>query len=182
MRARARTTLNVIRHEVDAILADVTIPDPFDIDEFCRLLAERRGRPIHLVAMGASPLSGAWLALPGADYIFYNDQTSSMHRENIILHEVGHLLFCHKGPEELGGPNLELLKALMPNLPDDLLRRALGRTGYSNLEERQAEMFASRVWQQAGRGRMLVRSGPAPSAEDEHVINRIADVIGEARG
>jgi hypothetical protein len=174
---RARTNLATIRREVDEILATVTIPDPFDITEFCALLSAQRDRPIRLITTGESPVSGAWLAMPGADYVVYSDQTSAIHRENIILHEIGHILFQHENPE--AGPDLALFAGLMPNLSPDLIRRALGRGGYSSIAECQAEMFASRVWQRAGRSRDLVRSGPRPSAADAMVLNRITDVMAD---
>src|SRR3712207_8993175 len=30
-----------------------------------------------------------------ADYVFYDDRTSELHRRHIVLHEIGHMLFGH---------------------------------------------------------------------------------------
>src|SRR6185436_10468256 len=43
---------------------------------------------------------GVWLSLPEVDYVFYEPETSQLHREHIILHELGHLL-CEHQPTEV---------------------------------------------------------------------------------
>ncbi|WP_174554116.1 hypothetical protein [Microtetraspora fusca] len=130
------------------VVGQLSIPAPFDPDVFISALAERRGRIVELMPMpGGAVQCGALVATDEADYIFYAASTTRLHREHILLHEVGHLLCGH-----IGDAKLEALpKLLLPNLSVDLVRRVLGRTDYSAAEEQEAELVASMVAQRARR-------------------------------
>ena len=84
---------------------------------------------------------------PG-DYIVYEAGTSRLHREHIILHEVGHLLSDH-GTTTVLEPRTS--RALLPSLDPDLVDRVLGRTHYSAAEEQEAELIASLILERASR-------------------------------
>ena len=173
-----------MRARVDELLAGIPLPTPFDIHEFCATLAARRGRPIALTPASrlltdrAFPFSGLWIAAPGGDHVFYDDSTSPLHWENSVLHELGHMLFGHRARGMLDEGQLRLLGALLPDLSADRLRGllggTLGRAGFTDRQEREAELFAARVWELAGRTLVRVRH---PGA-DGPVLDRLADALG----
>lgn len=149
-------------------LADsVTLPEPFDAEAFTAALAAERGRPIELmqVSVPSSGPCGLLMSTDRADYILYPTNTTALHRRHILLHEVGHLLCGHVG-SDAGSDGIALdaaaSKALMPNLSPELVRRVLGRTSYSAVEEQEAELLASLLAQRVARG--AVRE---PSHADE---------------
>jgi len=76
------------------------------------------------------------------DYVFYEAETSQLHREHIILHELGHLLCEHQPTEVL---DEEVVAQLLPDLNPAVVYRVLGRTTYTAIEEQEAEMLASLV-------------------------------------
>jgi hypothetical protein len=143
-------------------LRDLTIPSPFDSGAFLDALAAKRGRRIELVP---APLAkdtpcGVLISTDDADYIYYAADTTPLHAEHILLHEVGHLVLDHRADvfdEAVAG-------ALLPNLSPNLIRRMLCRTIYSSDNERQAELFASIVLQRAGRS--VPRAEVAPDIAD----------------
>ncbi|WP_157531380.1 hypothetical protein [Kitasatospora sp. Root107] len=115
---------------------------PFDPEELVAALAERRGRPIELIQLpvrGRTPC-GLLVTTDRADYIGYPSATTALHQQHILLHELGHLLSGHVGTGELSAGAAQ---ALLPNLSDELVHRVLGRTVYTELEEQEAELFAS---------------------------------------
>lgn len=114
---------------------------PLKVEGLCRLLGKHRGRSIHLLAhrFPTHDPSGLWLATDTADYIFYQQETSTVHQNHIITHEVGHILAGHRGSEMSG----EILEGMMPHLSPDAVRRMLQRTTYQEEQEREAELFAS---------------------------------------
>ena len=116
---------------------------PFDVESFCTVLSERRGRPIvlHPAASGAGPY-GLWAAGPSTDVIFYEEATSPLHQEHIILHEVSHLLCGH---EPAPVTEDEVAELLFPHLKRETIQRVLRRGGYSTDEEREAEIMASLI-------------------------------------
>lgn len=139
-----------LRRRCDDRLRGLDIPRPFDVERLCDSVARRRGRPIHLLPMrlpGAGPC-GLWICGERDDYIVYQQETTPLHQEHIILHEIGHLVCGHRGtapPDDAGGGSM------FTHLAPETVRTMLPRTRYSSQEEREAEMLASLVVQRARR-------------------------------
>ncbi|AXB42862.1 hypothetical protein [Amycolatopsis albispora] len=124
-----------------ALLRDLPLPVPFDVHALCEQVAARRGRPIRLLPMsGLTGVCGLWIATDHTDLIFHESETTPPHREHIILHELAHVLCDH---HPAAG------QALLPGLDPAMVRRVLGRAGYSSAEEREAELLASLIRQRA---------------------------------
>jgi hypothetical protein len=141
------------RRDVRAALGAVTalLPNPWDIDAFVNRLAQHRDRPIALVPWTfegvATSTSGMFLPSASTDYVFYAAAASPARREQIIGHELGHLLLGHN-PQLQDAPD-GLLQALAPDVSPALARRvlALARTGYDDAHEAAAELFGTSLTQ-----------------------------------
>lgn len=133
-----------LRRRCEEVVGRLEFPDPFDVHQLCRLLGEQRGRPIHLtpLPLPANSPCGLIVSTDTFDAIFYQANTSRLHQEHIIAHELGHLLGGHQPVTGLG---TELSETLLPNLNPQLIQRVLGRTGYAAVEEREAELIASLI-------------------------------------
>src|ERR687898_587370 len=167
--------LRAVRRRCESTLRDVFVPSPFDVRVFATTVSVRRGRPIHLLPKSAPVgLCGVWLAMPSADYVFFENATSPLHREHIILHELGHLLRDHAPTEVIDDRALRLL---LPTLDVDVVRRVMGRTSYSAVEEQEAEMIASLVLD-----RVELRTAPRRDVVSESevavVIGRLESTLG----
>lgn len=138
------------------LVDDLAIPVPFGMDRFLSGIAARRGKRLELVPTVMTPGTpcGLLVSTGDTDRVYYAANTSPLHAEHIVLHEVGHLLFEHAGPGVLSDAAAE---ALLPDLSPDLIHRMLGRGSYSDDSEQEAELFASMVWERAAR-----RPAPAP--------------------
>jgi hypothetical protein len=148
--------LTAIRARCEARLRDLDLPDPFDAGAFCRALALRRARPIALHGFHSlDGPCGLWVATPGADFIFYERETTPLHQQHIILHEASHLLCGHRS---VLAREDELLRFLLPDLDDELVRSVLRRAAYSVEDEREAELLASLIVERGSRG--LAADGP----------------------
>lgn len=138
-----------LRRRCQRVVAGLDIAAPLDVRALCRQVASRRGRPIQLVPMDAGPgLSGLWLATPTTDYIAYEASTSPLHRDHIILHELGHLLCNHAAAELVAGDYGHLL----PSVDAGVVRSVLGRATHADDQEREAELIAALIHQRARRG------------------------------
>jgi hypothetical protein len=139
-----------IRRRCQALVAELDIPVPFDAHELCARIATQRGRTVRLraVSMPADSPCGIWLSTAGSDYIFYEEHTSRLHQEHIIVHEIGHLLSNHHTTAVL---DPEVSRLLLPNLDPKLVNRVLSRTHYTAAEEQKAEMIATLILQRASR-------------------------------
>lgn len=142
------------------------LPVPFDLHQFTELISVRRGR---LIVLRPSPpgigLSGAWVAWPSTDYIFYRPNSSALHQLHIIVHELSHLLCDHAPVSAL---DADLVPVLFSSVRADAVQQMLGRTSYSTEEEQEAELLASllmeRISDRAGVLRPTRNIDPAAEA------------------
>ena len=170
-------SLRSIRRQCESALEGVPVPNPFDINDFCRVISSRRGRALHLLPKQTrlGPC-GVWLSLPEVDYVFYEAETSQLHREHIILHELGHLLCEHQPTEVI---DEEVVAQLLPDLNPAVVHRILGRTTFTAIEEQEAEMLASLV-----RGRVehdLRTARKLGGAPDARIIGSDHDAVSRLR-
>jgi hypothetical protein len=113
-----------------ALAAMFQLPHPWNAEEFVLGIARGRRRHIELMPTDLDgSMCGLWVATDQADYIAYARHTSGLHRDQIILHELGHIIIGHPGT------------SLDP-------RRPAGR--YAAGHEREAELFATLILRRAG--------------------------------
>ncbi|WP_370420634.1 hypothetical protein AB8O64_20990 [Streptomyces sp. QH1-20] len=138
----ARKELRRVRQRCESVLDALDLPRPFTMNALLDHLSRRRDRPVVVQPLpgvgGPGAPCGLWLATGTTDYICFEPSTSPLHREQIIFHECAHVLFGHRLGADLPG-----IGELLPDLGPSLIRRALGRTTYTNTQEAEAEMLAS---------------------------------------
>jgi hypothetical protein len=135
------------------------LPTPFDARTLCATVAAKRGRPILLSPMASQDdIWGLWVATDTSDLIFYDQGTTPPHQQHIILHELSHVLCDHYRVSFSAGDS----RRLLPDLDPEMVRRILGRTTYSAVEEQEAELLASLIRQHAGLAAGSRRTGNAP--------------------
>lgn len=139
-----------LRRRCEALVDALEITVPFDAAAFCERVAADRGRPIRRLPreLPGDGLFGMWVATTDEDLIVYESRTSRPHQDHIILHELGHLLCGHQATPVTGREGTLLL---LPDLDPAMVERVLGRTHYSAVEEREAELVASLILQRASR-------------------------------
>jgi hypothetical protein len=102
-----------------------------------------------------------WVATPDEDLIVYESRTSRPHQDHIILHELGHMLCGHHATPVTGQ---EATLLLLPDLDPSMIERVLGRTQYSAVEEREAELVASLILERASQWSLPPSSSVPPDA------------------
>ncbi|MEB3980177.1 hypothetical protein OQ968_02740 [Mycobacterium sp. 663a-19] len=142
--------MTVTNAELLTLARQLPIPVPWDRDVFVSNLAQARGRPIRLVPTSTAALTdspcGLWVTLDHEDLILHETGTSQYHIDQIVCHEVGHMVLGHSRCRKFGDDKArqaQLCLALLPDINPATVRAVLGRTNYPNDEERDAEMFAN---------------------------------------
>jgi hypothetical protein len=163
------------RHECCAVVAALDLPDPFDLAEFCTRLGQQIGRDIVLMShsMVIGGLCGTWMRTAKADYVFYEEDTSQLHQQHIIFHEVGHILRSHVPGKEL---SKDLARTIATGMKVSDVFRVLGRDSYTDDDEFEAELIATLILSRIGR--QTVREEPRatdPTADD--IIARITNSL-----
>lgn len=165
------------RRRLAARLTGVVIPDPFDVDVLAARLAEQRGKPLRFVSMsgprGESTPCALWIAFDDEDVICVEPATTSWHREQMIVHELAHMICRHVVALE---PSTDYtVQRLTPDLDPGLVRLVLGRTSYTTTQEREAETLATMIM---GRARRVTTS-PAAHPDIAAAVARAATTFGE---
>lgn len=120
----------------------LNLPVPFSVDALVDELARQRRRPIHLFALPPAMVlnaCGLWIATDTHDEIYVEEKTTSLHRDHIVLHEIGHILCDHESGEDISPARL------LPDLSPELIERLLARTNYTSEQEQEAELVASLI-------------------------------------
>jgi hypothetical protein len=128
-------------------IARIEIPRPFSVEALCARIADARGRPLRVLPLPGPARPGEpcgmWIATETADYVFHARGRSPLHQQNIILHEIGHMLCEHTGPDTA-------VAALLPQLDPTMVQRVLARSRYSTPQEEEAELAAALMLESAG--------------------------------
>lgn len=139
-----------LRRRCRRVIGSLSLPEPFSVQELCARLAEERGRPLRLLPLPTPTVpgtpSGMWLTAEHGDYIFFDEQTSPLHQEHIIVHEIGHVVCDHRS----AGDDQRLYRHIDLADPHSI-RQALPRLRYSDEQELEAEMIASLILEAIGR-------------------------------
>lgn len=161
LRQRCKRTLRAL---------DIRLPLP--VPALCQRLGAQRGRPIRLVPypLPVPGPSGLWIASPTADYVLYQQHTSTVHQDHIVLHEVGHIIAGH-ATVELDEKTWSLLD---PARLRAAIGHALGRTCYDTEREREAELAATIILERAS-----VLSAIMPPAEPDPAARKLQFALGE---
>src|SRR5579875_2637645 len=93
------TDRDTMRRRCQALVDGIDVPVPYSLDALCQMLSEQRGRRIRISPLPpgipAGNPCGGWVPLPATDVILVEERTSQVHREQIILHELAHMLCGH---------------------------------------------------------------------------------------
>jgi hypothetical protein len=175
MKRRERADARSLRERCEAILRDLFIPNPFDEQAFCAALAVRRGRPIVLqslplrVMTTRSVIYGLVISTPARDIIIYERDTSRAHQRQIIVHEACHLIFNHRStplPGHVLSEPSEVIEGTGASCP------ALGKPGYTEAEDHEAEVLASLILEQVAIS--APSGGSDPDVEATATVVRLA--------
>lgn len=124
----------LLRAACEARLDALQLPWPLDLDAVVRIVGERIGRSVEVVEAADQDASGALSGvalLVGDDraYVAYDRELVGLHRTQVILHELAHLLCGHRA--------LSI---------EELERGDAARHGYRWADEAEAEMLASLMY------------------------------------
>lgn len=160
------------------MLAELDLPEAFDLDLLLARLTQRRGRPLRLLpllpGLRDEP-SGMWVPLPAEDVIFAESSVSGWYRDHVVFHELGHMLWAHTGSVRdvagwLGQYGVTGAAGT---------RVALRCSASAAEQEREAEMVAllleSRISQQSTAAAPVTETTPVEVAA---VLHRLAAALG----
>lgn len=114
------------------------------IGEICEHISGLRERPVQVVSIALPPAGphGLWVSTETSDYIFAEERLVPVHQQQVILHEIGHVVCDHEASPVL---TTEASRLLLPSLDPGLVRRVMGRDHGDSEAEIEAEMVGSLI-------------------------------------
>ncbi|MEU4472421.1 hypothetical protein [Micromonospora sp. NPDC023888] len=154
----------------DEVLHSLAMPATFTVGDVCAELQRVRGRPlvVTVVRTRRADARAMWCRGATTDHILVGSAPPRLHLDHLVLHGIGHMVFDHIGRPAVGRDISNALHAA------DMarLRRNLKRVVYTQPEEHQAEVFATRVLQ-------LSDGWVAPKPPGSHtpLLERLSSVL-----
>ncbi|MFD5700377.1 hypothetical protein [Streptomyces lasiicapitis] len=172
---RERAAERELQQRLRRQLRELDVQPPLSVESLCRALERQRRRPIVLRPHPLpvpGPL-GLWVQTPRADLVLYQQHTTPMHQDHIILHEVmGHIWCNHNADPDGARWNL-----VVPGLSPDAVRRVMTRCAYDDAQECEAERAATIITEWA-----CVLNSVAPALSDDPELRRVHAAMGDSRG
>lgn len=120
--------------------------DHFEIEDFQRHVAKKRGRPLSVRYVQLTPeLFGFWYPTADTDYIVVNANLHPAHRIHTLLHEFAHMLLGHHGIDLTILLGEDIVRQLEDVPSEGHLRAASTIDQETNPEEQEAEEFVLMV-------------------------------------
>lgn len=133
-----------------ALIQQVPIPDPWDLNGLVANVARMRKRPITLMSTGIALAftdgpCGLWLALEDRDLIVHELETSDYHIDQIVCHELGHMLLGHKRCAQFSDEDFHKIvcNAIVPAMNPAKVQAVFARRNFDADQEHDAETFAN---------------------------------------
>ncbi|MEV5054374.1 ImmA/IrrE family metallo-endopeptidase [Arthrobacter sp. LAR12-1-1.1] len=121
--------------------SSLRLPIHLTLERLVSVVESLRGRPIEIdVADGLNggSVCGLWLSTDTKEIILHADTASALHRQQFVLHELGHMVLRH---DEVGVP-ADYASSVFPNIPGRMVRRVLMRSSFVDQIEAAAETLA----------------------------------------
>lgn len=126
------------RERADAALSALALPDRVSVRSIMCLVEKSRKTRISITTsplLNGTEVCGLWLPRENDDLIFHAETDSDLHRQQIVCHELSHMILRH---DEVAGPTLHGVRLG----PDDGPVSAFGRADFRDEFELAAEALA----------------------------------------
>ncbi|MFE1820801.1 hypothetical protein ACFW9S_17580 [Streptomyces anulatus] len=165
------------------------------MEQLCTALSRRRGRPLYLreAPLPVPGPSGMWVEYEDYDVILYQQQTTRLHQDHIVLHEIGHILVAENetvekaaagataqapelDPDEESAVVVEGWAAMLPVFAPETIKRVALRCSYDDGEECSVELVATIILEWSS-----VLDGSTPLSDDP-ALRRVESALSDRRG
>lgn len=136
-----RSTLTIPAERAEDAFKALLLPAHLTLERLVEVVEGIRNRRIEIEVSGAltgGSVCGLWLSTDTAEIILHAATPSALHRQQFILHELGHMVLRH---DELVLP-YDYADILFPDLPRELVSSVFARSSFLDDFEAAAETLA----------------------------------------
>lgn len=116
-------------------------PTHLTMTSLLEFVAEFRGKPVEVretPKLNGLPVCGLWVPAENRERVYHAVSRGPLHRQQLVLHELSHMLLRHELYDSANWQGLAAFKYLSA----ERVNKALARGNFSTDEERTAEAFA----------------------------------------
>lgn len=120
------------------------LPPHMTLDGLIERISSIRGRRIIIVetaSLSGKTICGLWVPKEHVDVIYYAETSGPLHRQQMILHELSHMVLGHDTNPLVSGQGVAIFK----ELSGELVERALARGDFRSEAEVTAEYLADHL-------------------------------------
>jgi len=160
-----------------ATVASLPWREPYGSTQLLRDVVAAKGRNVRLATLPwlAAPHlpCGVWVATGDTDHVFVQRGSTGVHREQIILHEIGHIARGHGASAPTA-----LLGQLLPDIDPATIEQVLQRSRYTEPQEREAELVATLALTRMSHLAAVRRRETPAAGSYETALDRLDQVLG----
>ncbi|WP_051299631.1 ImmA/IrrE family metallo-endopeptidase [Arthrobacter castelli] len=127
----------------EAFLA-LSLPPHMTLQGLIDWISSLRGRRIVIVetaSLVGKSTCGLWVPKENYDLIYHAETSGPLHRQQMILHELSHMVLGHEGNLQVSGQGVAMFK----ELSGEIVERALARGDFRTEAEVTAEYLADHL-------------------------------------
>lgn len=119
----------------------LSLPSYLTLERLVDIVAEARGKRIKIVEtakLNGRKICGLWVPLPTIEMVFHAVPHSPLHRQQLILHELSHMLLRHDEQDEVSWRGTQIFQ----EISGEFVEKALARGDFQSDMEVTAEYLA----------------------------------------
>lgn len=127
-------------------LESLELPADTTLDALISRIQRVRGRRIVVVetpALSGKKICGLWIPREDVDVVYHAETSGTLHRQQMILHELAHMVLRHDEEEDAGWRGVHIFQQISGEVVERALARGDFRTDLELTAEYLADYFAA---------------------------------------
>lgn len=137
-----------VRETARAAFSGLQLPAHVTLESLIRHIEELRGRPIKIVQsenLSGKAICGLWIPREHADVVYHSAARGKLHRQQMILHELSHMVLRHDENQEATWQGVSVFRELSGETVAKALARGDFRSGLEAAAEHLADLMAAAI-------------------------------------
>lgn len=133
-----------MRETARAAFSSLQLPAHVTLESLIRHIEELRGRPIRIVQsenLSGKTICGLWIPREHEDVVYHSAARGKLHRQQMILHELSHMVLRHDEYQEATRQGVSVFR----ELSGEMVAKALARGDFRSDLEAAAEHLADQL-------------------------------------
>lgn len=137
-----------VRETAGAAFSGLQLPAHVTLESLIGHIEELRGRPIKIVQsenLSGKTICGLWIPREHTDVVYHSAARGKLHRQQMILHELSHMILRHDEYQEATWQGVSVFRELSGEMVAKALARGDFRSDLEAAAEHLADLLAAAI-------------------------------------